>query len=248
MPQLVLLRHGQSQWNLENRFTGWKDVDLTPQGIQEAREAGRLLAAEKLHFDCAFTSVLKRAIRTLWLVLDEMDLMWIPVARAWQLNERHYGALQGLNKAETAAEYGEEQVKLWRRSYDLPPPPMNKNDARHPLFDSRYRDLSKAQLPDTECLKDTVARVMPYFNSEIVPQLQDNKTVLITAHGNSLRALIKSLDGISDADIIEMNVPTGVPLVYDLDAQLRPRSRRYLGDAAAIEAAIQAVAHQGQAR
>ncbi len=248
MPKLVLLRHGQSQWNLENRFTGWKDVDLTEKGKQEAAEAGRLLAAEQLQFDCAYTSVLKRAIRTLWIVLDEMDLMWIPVTRAWQLNERHYGALQGLNKTEIAVQYGEQQVKLWRRSYDLPPPPMDKNDERHPLFDGRYRNIEPSLLPSTECLKDTVARVMPFFDAEIAPKLRAQQTVLITAHGNSLRALIKSLEGISEADIVEMNVPTGVPLLYDLDNDLRPLNRRYLGDPVAIEAAMQSVANQGNIR
>jgi 2,3-bisphosphoglycerate-dependent phosphoglycerate mutase len=243
---LVLVRHGQSTWNLENRFTGWTDVDLSPQGVEEARQAGRLLREGGFEFDLTYTSVLKRAIKTLDLVLDELDLDWLPVVKAWQLNERHYGALQGLNKTEMAAKYGEAQVKIWRRSYDTPPPPLSLADERHPRFDRRYAGLDSTQLPASESLKDTVARMLPYWDAEIEPQVR-GKRVLIAAHGNSLRALIKYLDGISDAEIVELNVPTGVPLVYTLDADLRPLSKRYLGDPEAVAKAAEAVAKQGQA-
>ncbi len=248
MPQVVLLRHGESEWNLSNRFSGWTDVDLTPTGVEEARSAGKLLKQENFTFDVAFTSVLKRAIRTLWLVMDEMDLMWIPVVRSWRLNERHYGALQGLNKAETAAEHGDEQVLIWRRSYDVPPPALEPSDERHPGKDPRYASLSTGELPLTESLKDTVARFLPYWESVIAPEIKAGKRVLITAHGNSLRALVKHLDDVSDTDIIDLNIPTGVPLVYDLDADLKPTSHRYLGDAAAIEQAMAQVAAQGKAQ
>jgi 2,3-bisphosphoglycerate-dependent phosphoglycerate mutase len=248
MPQIVLIRHGQSSWNQENRFTGWTDVDLTPQGIAEAHLAATLLRKEGFTFDLAYTSVLKRAIRTLWLLMDDLDLMWIPVTRAWQLNERHYGALQGLNKAETAAKHGDAQVKIWRRSYDIAPPPLDPADNRHPSHDPRYASLAPRDLPATESLKDTVARVVPYWNTVITPQLKAGKRIIIAAHGNSLRALVKHLDNISDADIIELNIPTGVPLVYDLDNTLKPKSSRYLGDPAAIEAAMSAVAKQGAAK
>ena len=248
MPQVVLLRHGESEWNLSNRFSGWTDVDLTPTGVEEARSAGKLLKRENFTFDVAFTSVLKRAIRTLWLVMDEMDLMWIPVARSWRLNERHYGALQGLNKAETAAEHGDAQVLIWRRSYDVPPPALEPSDERHPGKDPRYASLSTGELPLTESLKDTVARFLPYWESVIAPEIKAGKRVLITAHGNSLRALVKHLDDVSDTDIIDLNIPTGVPLVYDLDADLKPTSHRYLGDVAAIEQAMAQVAAQGKAQ
>lgn len=244
--KLVLCRHGQSIWNLENLFTGWVDVDLTPQGRAEASEAGRQLKALGLEFDHACTSVLKRAIRTLWLILDEMDLMWIPVERSWQLNERHYGALQGLNKMQTAAEHGEEKVKIWRRSYDIPPPALADDDPRHPRFDRRYRQV--ATLPAAESLKDTLARVLPYWEASIAPRLQASQNVLVAAHGNSLRALVKMLEGISDADITELNIPTGVPLLYELDERLRARDRRYLGDPDAIARAAAAVAAQGKSQ
>ena len=245
MHQLVLLRHGESTWNLENRFTGWVDVDLTETGIEEARSSGRLLKEEGCVFDLAFTSVLKRAIRTLWIVLDEMDLMWIPVERSWRLNERHYGALQGLNKAETATEHGEEQVRIWRRSFDTPPPPLQAGDAGHDL---RYATLAQHELPRSESLKDTVARFLPYWEGTIAPAVASGRRVLITAHGNSLRALVKHLDSVSDQDIVDLNIPTGVPLVYDLDDHLRPTGHRYLGDAEAIERAMAQVAAQGKAR
>ncbi|MBW7931499.1 MAG: 2,3-diphosphoglycerate-dependent phosphoglycerate mutase [Gammaproteobacteria bacterium] len=244
--KLVLCRHGQSIWNLENLFTGWVDVDLTPQGRAEASEAGRQLKALGLEFDHACTSVLKRAIRTLWIILDEMDLMWIPVERSWQLNERHYGALQGLNKMQTAAEHGEEKVKIWRRSYDIPPPALADDDPRHPRFDRRYRQV--ATLPAAESLKDTLARVLPYWEASIAPRLQAGQNVLVAAHGNSLRALVKMLEGISDADITELNIPTGVPLLYELDGRLRARDRRYLGDPDAIARAAAAVAAQGKSQ
>lgn len=240
--KLVLCRHGQSQWNLENLFTGWHDVDLTEQGLAEARSAGQLLGQLDFRFDLAYTSVLKRAIRTLWIILDEMDLMWIPVERSWKLNERHYGALQGLNKAETAALHGEEQVKIWRRSYDIPPPALDTADERHPSHDPRYAGV--AGLPGTESLKMTLERVQPYWEQSIAPQLRAGKNVLIAAHGNSLRALVKMLDGISDQDITEFNIPTGVPILYDLDAALTPRSREFLGDPEAIRKAAEAVARQ----
>ena len=245
--KLVMVRHGQSTWNLENRFTGWTDVDLTQQGLAEAREAGRLLKAEGVDFDLAFTSVLKRAIRTLWLVLDGMDLMWIPVERSWRLNERHYGALQGLDKAETMRRHGADQVKVWRRSYDIPPPPLNADDPRHPRFDPRYRGLDAADLPATESLKDTLGRVLPLWRDRIAPELRAGRNVLIVAHGNSLRALVKMLDGMSDAEIVEFNIPTGVPIVYELDEALKPaKPRRFLGDPEAIKAAAEAVARQAE--
>ena len=248
MSTLVLLRHGESTWNQENRFTGWTDVDLSARGIAEAHEAGRLLRENGFVFDMAYTSVLKRAIRTLWIVLDELDQMWIPVERSWRLNERHYGALQGLNKAETAEEYGEAQVKLWRRSYAVPPPPLDPSDPRFPGFEERYRDLAPDELPRSEALKDTVARFLPYWHGTIAPTLRSGARVLIAAHGNSLRALVKYLDGISDDEIVGLNIPTGVPLVYELDDDLRPLGHRYLGDEAAVEAAMAAVAAQGKAK
>ena len=246
--KLVLLRHGESTWNRENRFTGWTDVDLTERGVEEARRAARLLAEEGLVFDVAFTSVLKRAIRTLWIVLDELDLMWIPVHRSWRLNERHYGALQGLNKAETAKRYGEEQVLVWRRSYDTPPPALEEGDERSPVNDPRYADLDAQDIPRTECLKDTVQRFLPYWEQTIAPRVRAGERVIIAAHGNSLRALVKCLDHVSDADIVGLNIPTGVPLVYDLDDSLEPLGRRYLGDADEVEKAMQSVANQGRAR
>jgi 2,3-bisphosphoglycerate-dependent phosphoglycerate mutase len=248
MYKVVLLRHGESEWNRENRFTGWYDVDLSEKGREEAKAAGQLLKREGFKFDQAYTSVLKRAIRTLNLALDEMDLLWIPVQRSWRLNERHYGALQGLNKAETAAKFGDEQVKIWRRSYDTPPPPLELNDERHPGRDERYKDLSPAELPATECLKDTVARFVPYWKETIAPAVKAGKRVIIAAHGNSLRALKKYLDNISDADIVELNIPTGIPLVYELDQNLAPIRSYYLGDAAEIEAKMNAVAAQGKAK
>ena len=243
---LALLRHGQSTWNLENLFTGWTDVDLTEQGRAEAAEAGRLLAAEGIAFDLACTSVLKRAIRTLWIALDTMDRMWLPVERSWRLNERHYGALQGLDKAQTTALHGAEQVKIWRRSYDVPPPPLPLDDRRHPRFDPRYAGLAPAELPATESLKDTLARVLPYWNERIAPPLRAGRHVLVVAHGNSLCALVKMLDGMSEAEIVEFNIPTGVPILYDLDAALRSRGRRFLGDPAAVAAAAEAVRRQGE--
>ncbi|HIA78925.1 MAG TPA: 2,3-diphosphoglycerate-dependent phosphoglycerate mutase [Candidatus Marinimicrobia bacterium] len=246
MIKLVLLRHGESQWNLENRFTGWTDVDLTPKGIEEAQSAGRILNEDGYTFDLAYTSVQTRAIRTLWLALDEMDLMWIPVYRNWRLNERHYGALQGLNKAETAEKFGEEQVHIWRRSYDIPPPTLNLEDKRHPQFDSRYADLDTEDLPVSECLKDTVERFLPYWHGSIVPVLQKEKKVLICAHGNSLRALVKYLDNVSDEEIVTLNIPTGTPLVYELDDELGPIRKYYLGDQEKIKAAMQAVADQAK--
>ena len=230
MKKLVLLRHGESVWNKENRFTGWTDVDLTEQGRAEAAEAGRTLKSEGYTFDLAHTSVLKRAIRTLWIVLDEMDLMWIPELRSWRLNERHYGALQGLDKAETAERHGMEQVNLWRRSYDVPPPPLAAADERHPSRDPRYRDVPASELPLTESLKDTVARFLPYWNQTIAPDVASGKRVLVTAHGNSLRALVKYLDHLSEAEVLELNIPTGIPLVYELEDDLTPIRRYYLGD------------------
>jgi 2,3-bisphosphoglycerate-dependent phosphoglycerate mutase len=247
MHKLVLLRHGESDWNRENRFTGWTDVDLSLAGIEEARRAGRVLHDREFTFGVAYTSLLKRAIRTLWIALDEMDLMWIPVHRSWRLNERHYGALQGLNKAETAAKHGEEQVKVWRRSYDVPPPPLEPTDPRFPGHDRRYADLADQELPRTESLKDTVARFLPYWHETIAPVVRSGKRVLIAAHGNSLRALVKHLDGISDADIVGLNIPTGVPLVYELDGDLRPIRHEYLGDHEQVRKAQEAVARQGQA-
>jgi len=244
MTKLVLVRHGQSTWNLENRFTGWTDVDLSAQGVREAHEAARVLEEEGYTFDIAFTSVLKRAIRTLWIVLDDMDLMWLPVERSWRLNERHYGALQGLDKKETAEEYGLEQVQIWRRSYDIPPGPLAEADTRHPCHDRRYADVPRNQLPATESLKTTLERVLPYWHDAIVPQLKDGKRVLICAHGNSLRALVKYLDGVSDDAITQLNIPTGIPLVYELDEKLKAQKHYYLGDPEAIEAATASVAAQ----
>jgi 2,3-bisphosphoglycerate-dependent phosphoglycerate mutase len=248
MKQLVLLRHGESVWNKENRFTGWTDVALSEQGRAEAVAAGRRLKEAGFVFDLAHTSVLKRAIHTLWLVLEQMEQPWIPVHPHWRLNERHYGALQGLNKAETAAEFGDEQVRLWRRSYDVPPPALDPADDRHPAHDRRYSSLSGAALPLTECLKDTVARVMPYWKEIVAPAVRAGRRVLVAAHGNSLRALIKHLDRVSDADIVGLNVPTGVPLVYELDAALKPVRHYYLGDAAEIARRVAAVSAQGKAR
>ncbi|MEZ4228864.1 MAG: 2,3-diphosphoglycerate-dependent phosphoglycerate mutase [Polyangiaceae bacterium] len=246
MHTLVLLRHGESQWNKENRFTGWVDVPLSEKGITEAKRAGELLKAEGLRFDVAYTSVLKRAIKTLWLALEELDQMWIPVHRSWRVNERMYGALQGLNKAETAERHGAEQVKMWRRSYDTPPPAMDPSDPSWPGRDPRYADLDPKDIPATECLKDTVERFLPYWEGTVAPQIRAGKRVLIAAHGNSLRALVKHLEGISDQDIVELNIPTGIPRVYELDADLKPIASRYLGDAAAAAAAAAAVANQAK--
>jgi 2,3-bisphosphoglycerate-dependent phosphoglycerate mutase len=246
--KLVLVRHGQSEWNLENLFTGWTDVDLSAHGRVEALQAGKELLREKLTFDIAFTSVLKRAIRTLWIILDEMDLMWIPVERSWRLNERHYGALQGLNKTQTAERHGADQVKIWRRSYDIPPPPLEANDQRHARFDPRYKNLKPHEIPGTESLKDTLARVLPYWESRIAPELKANRNVLIVAHGNSQRALVKMLDGMSDQEIVEYNIPTGIPLVYELGDQLRKVSSRYLGDPDAIKKAAEEVKRQTDAK
>jgi 2,3-bisphosphoglycerate-dependent phosphoglycerate mutase len=246
--QLVLVRHGQSDWNQKNLFTGWYDVDLTPQGRGEAQQAGRTLADAGVTFDIAFTSVLVRAIRTLWLVLDEMQLTWIPIEKHWRLNERHYGALQGLDKAQTAAKHGAEQVKIWRRSYDIPPPPLAESDERHPIHDPRYAGLPPAVLPGAESLKTTLARVLPYWEERIAPELLRGRNVLVAAHGNSLRALVKMLEGVSDDEITELNIPTGVPRLYELDARLKPKRAEYLGDAAAIAAAAQAVANQANAK
>ena len=248
MHKLVLIRHGESEWNKENRFTGWKDVDLSDKGKEEAHAAGKLLRSQGFVFDQAYTSVLKRAIRTLWIILDEMDLMWIPETKSWLLNERHYGALQGLNKAEMAAQYGEEQVLKWRRSFDIPPEPLEATDERYLGEDPRYSSIEPGKFPKTECLKDTVARVVPYFESEILPQIKSGKRLLVAAHGNSLRALVKYLDEVSDADIVNLNIPTGVPLVYELDEKLKPLKNYYLGDPAAIKAAQEAVANQGKAK
>ena len=245
MPTLVLLRHGESTWNKENRFTGWTDVDLSDRGREEARAAGQLLQAGGFGFDLVFTSVLKRAIRTSIIALDELDQLWLPVQRSWRLNERHYGALQGLNKAETAAKHGEAQVKIWRRAYDIAPPPIAADDPRHPSRDPRYRSLPPSDLPLTESLKDTVLRFLPYWHEAVAPAVRQGQRVLIVAHGNSLRALVKYLDGISDADIVELNIPTGIPMVYELDEALRPLSRRYLGDADTARKAAEAVANQG---
>jgi 2,3-bisphosphoglycerate-dependent phosphoglycerate mutase len=248
MYKVVLLRHGESTWNMENRFTGWMDVDLSERGFAEAHRAGRLLKTEGYVFDVAFTSVLKRAIRTLWVTLDEMDLMWIPIHHSWRLNERHYGALQGLNKAETAAKYGDAQVKIWRRSYDVQPPALTKDDPRWPGRDPRYRDLGQQDIPLTECLKDTVIRFLPSWHEAIAPAVTSGLQVIIAAHGNSLRALVKFLDNISDDAIVELNIPTGVPLVYELDANLKPINHYYLGDPGEIRKAEQAVAKQGKAQ
>jgi 2,3-bisphosphoglycerate-dependent phosphoglycerate mutase len=246
--RLVLIRHGQSTWNLENRFTGWTDVDLTELGKQEAIMGGRLLKEQDFSFDIAYTSVLRRAIKTLWLVLDETGHEWIPVIRAWELNERHYGALQGLNKSEMASKFGEEQVKIWRRSYDVPPPLLDPDDERHPRFDRRYAGLSPEQLPRSEALKNTVERMLPYWHGTIAPVVRSGQRVLIVAHGNSLRALVKYLDDISDRDIVSLNIPTGIPLIYELDPDLRPLKHYYLGDEEAIRKAMEAVAAQGKAR
>jgi len=248
MHRLVLLRHGESVWNRENRFTGWTDVDLTDKGREEARDAGRLMAAEKFEFDVAHTSVLKRAIRTMWIACDEMDLLWIPVSRSWRLNERHYGALQGLNKSETAEKFGEDQVKIWRRSYDTPPPPLTSDDPRHPSRDRRYAGLSSGSLPLTESLKETVARFLPYWHEAIAPDIRAGRKVLIAAHGNSLRALVKYLDNMSEQDIVELNIPTAIPLVYILNDDLKPLQKFYLGDQSAVQQAMEAVANQGKAR
>ena len=248
MYKLVLLRHGESDWNRENRFTGWTDVDLSAKGVEEARAGGRLMKAEDYAFDLAFTSVLRRAIKTLWLALEEMDRMWIPVQHSWRLNERHYGALQGLNKAETAAKFGEKQVLVWRRSYDTPPPALDKDDPRFAGGDPRYAGLVPGELPLTECLKDTVGRVLPCWNGSIAPAILSGQRVIVAAHGNSLRALVKYLDGVSDADIVGLNIPTGVPLVYELDAALKPLRHYYLGDADEVARRIAAVSNQGKAK
>jgi len=248
MYKVVLLRHGESTWNKENRFTGWTDVDLSEKGLEEARKAGQVLKSEGFKFDIAYTSVLKRAIRTLWITLDELDLMWIPVIRSWRLNERHYGALQGLNKAETAQKFGEDQVKIWRRSYDIQPPALEKNDERFPGKDARYAELKDNELPLTECLKDTVARFVPYWENTIAPMVKSGKRVLITAHGNSLRALVKYLDNVSEKDIVELNIPTGIPLVYELDENLKSIKSYYLGNQEEIAKAAAAVANQGKAK
>jgi 2,3-bisphosphoglycerate-dependent phosphoglycerate mutase len=248
MYKLVLIRHGESTWNKENRFTGWTDVDLSDRGREEASEAGRLLKESGFTFDQAYVSVLKRAIRTLWIALDQLDQMWLPVEKSWRLNERHYGALQGLNKAETAAKHGEDQVKVWRRSYDIPPPPLTADDERHPSRDPRYAGLAPADLPLTESLKDTVARFLPYWHGTIAPAVKSGKRLLVAAHGNSIRALVKYLDGMSDSDIVELNIPTGIPLIYELDAELKPIRHYYLGDAAAAAAAAERVKQQAAAR
>ncbi len=247
MHKLVLIRHGESTWNLENRFTGWTDVDLTPTGIEQAQNAGRLLKAEGYEFDIAYTSVLKRAIRTLWLTLDEMDRTWLPVVKSWRLNERHYGSLQGLNKADMAKQYGDAQVLVWRRSYDTPPPALEASDPRSERGDQRYANLAPEDVPLTECLKDTVARVMPFWNETMAPAIRSGQRVVVAAHGNSIRALVKYLDGISDNDIVGLNIPNGIPLVYELDADLKPIRSYYLGDAEAAAKAAAAVASQGKA-
>ena len=248
MYKIVFMRHGESTWNLDNRFTGWTDVDLTEKGVREAKSAGQVLKQAGFTFDLAYTSVLKRAIRTLWLTLDDMDMMWLPVKNDWRLNERHYGALQGLDKGETAAKYGDAQVLVWRRSYDTPPPPLAQDDERTSFADPRYAGVPQDSIPLTECLKDTVARVMPVWDDEIAPAIRAGKKILISAHGNSLRALIKMLDGISDEDIVSLNIPNGQPLVYELDADLKPIRHYYLGDQDAIAAAVAAVANQGKAK
>jgi 2,3-bisphosphoglycerate-dependent phosphoglycerate mutase len=248
MIKLVLVRHGESVWNKENRFTGWTDVDLSEKGLEEAKRGGKRLAAEGYMFDIAFTSVLKRAIRTLWITLDQLDLMWLPVTHTWRLNERHYGALQGLNKAEMAAKFGEDQVLIWRRSYDIRPPALEASDPRYAINDPRYRDLDKKDVPTTECLKDTVARFMPCWNDMIVPTLRSGNKVIIAAHGNSLRALVKHLDAMSDKDIVSLNIPTGIPLVYELGDDLKPIKHYYLADQAELDAALNAVKNQGKAK
>ena len=245
---LVLIRHGESLWNRENRFTGWRDIDLSPQGIEEAKAAGKALREQGFEFDLAYTSVLKRAIRTLWLIQEEMDLMWIPVIRTWRLNERHYGALTGLNKIETVEKYGQQHVHIWRRSYDIPPPAYTPDNHDNPSYHRRYQEIAKNDLPMTECLKDTVARFIPYWNDEIAPVIRSGKRVMITAHGNSLRALVKHLDNISDTDIPELNIPTGIPLVYELDDNLKPIRHYYLGDEEKVKAAMEAVKNQGKAK
>jgi 2,3-bisphosphoglycerate-dependent phosphoglycerate mutase len=247
MRKIVLLRHGESTWNQENRFTGWKDVGLSERGLREAIAAGQLLKREGFDFDVAYTSVLRRAIKTLWVVLEEIDRMWVPIHNSWRLNERHYGALQGLNKAETATKFGDAQVKIWRRAYDIPPPAMEDGDPRLEIGDPRYADLDAATYPRTECLQDTVARFLPYWHESIAPSVRAGQRVIVAAHGNSLRALIKYLDNVSDSDIVELNVPTGQPLVYELDDDLKPIRSYYLGDPEAIEAAMRAVANQGKA-
>jgi 2,3-bisphosphoglycerate-dependent phosphoglycerate mutase len=246
--KIVLLRHGESVWNKENRFTGWTDVDLSEKGVSEAHKAGAALKEKNFIFDVAYTSVLKRAVRTLWIALDEMDLMWIPVYNSWRLNERHYGALQGLNKSEMASKYGEEQVLVWRRSYDVPPPALEKNDPRSPANDPRYKDLDKKEIPLTECLKDTVARFLPYWHKTIAPAVKSGVRVLIAAHGNSLRALVKYLDDVSDKDIVALNIPTGLPLVYELTDDLKPIKSYYLGDPEEVRKAMEAVANQGKVK
>jgi 2,3-bisphosphoglycerate-dependent phosphoglycerate mutase len=248
MKKVVLLRHGESTWNKENRFTGWTDVDLSPKGIEGAKKAGQVLKKEGFVFDVAFTSVLKRAIRTLWIAMDEMDLMWIPVHNSWRLNERHYGGLQGLNKAEMASKYGDEQVLIWRRSYDTPPPPLEESDERYPGKDPRYKDLPKKDIPATECLKDTVERFLPYWFSDIAPAIKSGKRVIVAAHGNSLRALVKYLVNISDEAIVSLNIPTGMPLVYELTDDLKPVKSYYLGDPEEVKRAMEAVANQGKAK
>jgi len=248
MYKVVLLRHGESVWNKENKFTGWTDVDLSEKGFDEAKKAGQVLAKEGYTFDIAFTSVLKRAIRTLWITLDTMDLMWIPVYRCWRLNERHYGALQGLNKAETAAEFGDDQVLIWRRSYDIPPNALTSDDERYPGKDQRYADLEKKDVPLTECLKDTVERFLPYWHETMAPTIRSGKRVIIAAHGNSLRALVKYLDDIPDDEIVKLNIPTGMPLVYELDENLKPIKSYYLGDPEEVKKAMEAVAKQGKAK
>lgn len=247
MKKIVLLRHGESVWNKENRFTGWTDVDLSEKGVSEAKNAAELLKQEGLTFDVAYTSVLKRAIRTLWIVLDNMDLMWIPVYRTFRLNERHYGALQGLNKSEMASRFGEDKVLVWRRSYDVPPPALEKTDSRYPGNDPRYKSLDPKDIPFTECLKDTVARFLPYWHETIAPQIKSGKNVLIAAHGNSLRALVKYLDSVPEAEIVNLNIPTGIPLVYELDDKLKPVKHYYLGDPEELKKAMEAVAKQGKA-
>jgi 2,3-bisphosphoglycerate-dependent phosphoglycerate mutase len=248
MKKLILLRHGESIWNKENRFTGWTDVDLSDKGIEEANKAGEVLKREGFEFDIAFTSVLKRAIKTLWITLDKMDLSWVRVERSWRLNERHYGALQGLNKKETAKKYGEEQVHIWRRSYDTPPPALEKEDSRYPGKDLRYKDLKEEEVPLTECLKDTVSRFLPYWHDNIVPVLKERQSILVAAHGNSLRALVKYLDNISDQDIVGLNIPTGIPLIYELEDSLKPIKSYYLGDEEEVKKAMQSVAEQGKSK
>jgi 2,3-bisphosphoglycerate-dependent phosphoglycerate mutase len=248
MKKIVLLRHGESTWNKENRFTGWTDVDLSEKGVSEAKKAGVVLKKEGFVFDLAYTSVLKRAIRTLWITLDEMDMMWIPVYNSWRLNERHYGALQGLNKSEMASKYGEEQVHIWRRSYDTRPPALEETDSRHPGKDPRYKEMDKKEIPKTECLKDTVARFLPYWHDTIAPVVKSGKRIIIAAHGNSLRALVKYLDNVSDKDIVSLNIPTGLPLIYELDEGLKPLKSYYLGDPEEVRKAMEAVEKQGKAK